>query len=439
MTSLPAPRAPAAVAVALFVAICAVYLVLVLKFPLGYIYATYENLYGEWLQVAQFAIAMVVSFALVRRAGHPHRAFFGVLGLACFYVVGEEISWGQQVFDWDSPDWFKEKNLQGETNLHNMVTGPYSTALKDVIEYTLAGGLIGYGLIAPVLLRVGWGLAHRVERLGLAIPPLYLWPFWTLGAAFEVGYFSFNEAEVAEVLISFALAALALHHLVVARRGGEPHAPATWGAGTGGALARGLAVAFAVALVGAVGATQAMLSNPESARRADKRIGAGIEKFAERYANRKNYAVANELFGMALEREPENRAHLRRYARTLRLLDRDDEALEVLNRTLELDKAKLRGKPKSASAHRSLVRTYRLLDEDDTAQRHLDAALRISRQRVKEHPRSPNAHYSLGRALELSGEKKEAKASFKIAQKLAPGTKKFRRAVHRVGKGVDSG
>lgn len=435
----PHSRAPAAVAGGLFVGICAVYLVLVLKYPMGYIYATYENLYGEWLQVAQFAIAMVASFALLRRRGHAHRAFFGVLGLACLYVVGEEISWGQQIFDWESPEWFKEKNLQGETNLHNMVTGPYSTALKDAIEYGLAAALVGYGLVAPLLVRFEVGFATKLERLGLALPPLYLWPFWTLGAAFEVGYFSFNEAEVAEVLISFALAALSLHHLVVVRRGGEPHAPDTWGDGTAAALAKGLAGVFALALVLAVGSTQAMLANPDAAARADKRIGAGIEKFAERYANRENYAVANQLFEMALEREPENRAHLRRYARTLRLLDREDEALEVLQRTLDLDKEKLRRKPGSASAHRSLVRTYRLLDQDDEAERHLAAALRLAKKRVKDHPRSPNAHYSLGRAHELAGDKKEARASFEVAQQLAPGRKKFRRAVHRVGKGVDSG
>jgi hypothetical protein len=39
--------------------------------------------------------------------------------LACIYIAGEEISWGQQLVGWGTPEWVKEVNDQHETNLHN--------------------------------------------------------------------------------------------------------------------------------------------------------------------------------------------------------------------------------------------------------------------------------------------------------------------------------
>jgi hypothetical protein len=45
--------------------------------------------------------------------------WFGLASLCCFYVAGEEISWGQHVLDWATPDFWSDVNDQGETNLHN--------------------------------------------------------------------------------------------------------------------------------------------------------------------------------------------------------------------------------------------------------------------------------------------------------------------------------
>ena len=39
---------------------------------------------------------------------------------ACIYFAGEELSWGQQLFKWDTPEFIKALNDQNETNLHNM-------------------------------------------------------------------------------------------------------------------------------------------------------------------------------------------------------------------------------------------------------------------------------------------------------------------------------
>ena len=40
--------------------------------------------------------------------------------IGLIYFLGEEISWGQHFFNWQSPIFFKNINNQGETNLHNI-------------------------------------------------------------------------------------------------------------------------------------------------------------------------------------------------------------------------------------------------------------------------------------------------------------------------------
>jgi len=44
---------------------------------------------------------------------------FLILGVGFFFIAFEEISWGQRMFDFDSPDWFP-KNIQDETTIHNL-------------------------------------------------------------------------------------------------------------------------------------------------------------------------------------------------------------------------------------------------------------------------------------------------------------------------------
>ena len=40
--------------------------------------------------------------------------------LSCVYFAGEELSWGQQLLGWDTPEEIKTLNDQDETNIHNM-------------------------------------------------------------------------------------------------------------------------------------------------------------------------------------------------------------------------------------------------------------------------------------------------------------------------------
>jgi hypothetical protein len=48
------------------------------------------------------------------------KSWFCLLTLSCLYFAGEEISWGQHIFYWSTPDSLKLINDQYETNIHNI-------------------------------------------------------------------------------------------------------------------------------------------------------------------------------------------------------------------------------------------------------------------------------------------------------------------------------
>jgi len=239
----------------LFFCIIGGYYIMAIQFPVAYIWATYEDLYGEWIQFFFFGAAFFLS-ARVALLSTRYRFFFIALCLACFYVMMEEISWGQRIFNFESPEYFKTHNLQGETNLHNFLTGPYSTTLKEFIEYALAFGLVAYGLIYPLLIKIKWKVAIWFDSFGLAVPPLYLWPFFVCAAYLELGPFHFNEAEVAEILVGFALAILALHYLITLSQQLDTHRLATWSTTASRHLASSMGVTTLVVLVLAIATAQ---------------------------------------------------------------------------------------------------------------------------------------------------------------------------------------
>lgn len=60
----------------------------------------------------------------------------------CIYVAGEEASWGQQFFGWQSPELFQEINKQQETNLHNSSTWLNQKPRSLMDLWVLIGGVL---------------------------------------------------------------------------------------------------------------------------------------------------------------------------------------------------------------------------------------------------------------------------------------------------------
>ncbi len=301
----------------IFIALLGSYAYMAAYCPMGYIWATYEDLIGEWTQFWLFVLTCLVSTRLVFMKTR-YRKTFALLALCTFYVAMEEISWGQRLFDFPTPDLFKRHNLQSETNLHNLVTGPYSTVLKASIAYILTAGLAGFGLVYPLLLRGGWRPAKWLDAKGLAAPPLALAPFFVVAAVLETTPFSFNEAEVAEVLVGFGVACMALHYHYVTKNALSPHDSASWN----GHASKSLALRFGVisVLVVTVATTTALsiYATPDGRKRIDRRVENGIDKFARRYGKYGQWETSTSLLRKLEELRPTSRATQRKLAESLR-------------------------------------------------------------------------------------------------------------------------
>jgi len=398
------------------------YLLMAARFPMAYLLGTYEDLYGEWLQFYLFAAALLFSLRVVFSPSR-YRPFFAVLALACLYVIMEEISWGQRIFGWSSPEFFRERNLQGETNLHNLLVGPVRTSSKSIIEYLLAGALLVYGVLYPALLSRGNAWARRLDGMGLAAPPLCLWPYFAAAAYLELGPFMFNEAEVAEVVLGLALTATAVRYSY----GGDGHRASD------GAAARALLVCVALAGTLSAATTLGLNFSPRARAGTEKRLQRGTEKFARRYVRNERWREALFLYRRLEDKDPESAFIKRRLADTSRRAGDLQAYRHWAGQALALDLERFEEDPSSPALNRSLVRTYRLLENEEKALDHLRRALDANLRRVEKEPGSARAAYSLARSYELQGNVKGALGEYRRAHELNPSSGKYRRAWLKAG------
>lgn len=158
------------------------------------IYVVSKEFYAKWifpegygfLELGQFFIAaagMIVALRLLFRPYVRARrlvfAFCCLAALSCFYIAGEEHSWGQHFFHWQTPEYWAQINRQQETNLHNTLYlfGKKPRALLEL-------GVLTGGLILPLLAR--YYPVIRANRWSLFIPPAAIVPT-ALGAALYKG------------------------------------------------------------------------------------------------------------------------------------------------------------------------------------------------------------------------------------------------------------
>ncbi|WP_099092382.1 hypothetical protein [Lutibacter profundi] len=143
------------------------YAFLIIAFAIGIYYAStnityFDTVYSKedgFIENSQFIFIFFSSVLLFYRFFKlfKHKNIYwkiGVLGMALVFLfgAGEEISWGQRIFNIQSSEYFIENNAQGETNLHNMVVEGKKIN-KIIFSQLLTIILIIYILILPVLYR----------------------------------------------------------------------------------------------------------------------------------------------------------------------------------------------------------------------------------------------------------------------------------------------
>lgn len=88
---------------------------------------------GIFIKAGFQLIAAIIFAILAAKFFKNKQKFAGIiaifLALVLVVMVGEELSWGQRIFRWETPESYAAINHQGETNLHNLATIEFQTVL----------------------------------------------------------------------------------------------------------------------------------------------------------------------------------------------------------------------------------------------------------------------------------------------------------------------
>lgn len=124
----------------------------------------------QWVVIALAAVVALISIVPINPAQRPWLfAWVMIAALACIYIVGEEVSWGQHFLNWSTPDHWAAINDQNETNLHNT-----SSWLDQKPRLVLMIGIIVGGIICPLLQKFKPGTLP--EKFTIIYPPMILMP-----------------------------------------------------------------------------------------------------------------------------------------------------------------------------------------------------------------------------------------------------------------------
>jgi hypothetical protein len=143
--------------------------------PLWYDKYVIPEGYGV-LELVQFIIMLIALAIAIRLLFKPFVrkrpflfAFTIISALSCLYIAGEEMSWGQHFFHWNTPEYWALVNRQGETNLHNTyaIFEKWPRAILEI------GVFLG-GILVP--LAAAFDARVRANRLSLFLPAAALVP-----------------------------------------------------------------------------------------------------------------------------------------------------------------------------------------------------------------------------------------------------------------------
>ena len=126
----------------------------------------------EWLTVV--FLFLVGILAALRAFSYKHlptaRWSLSILAVLAFVFLGEEISWGQRVFGWETPQAIGEFNKQNETNFHNLHYGDFSLN-RDLFGPAVEWSGFLYICFVPWISRMTW-MGWLPGKLKFPIPRL---------------------------------------------------------------------------------------------------------------------------------------------------------------------------------------------------------------------------------------------------------------------------
>lgn len=145
-----------------------------------------EDQFFEWLTAIFFILAAVIFFLIFVRTKN---LIFLIVAIGMLIGAGEEISWGQRLFGFKTPDSISMINVQKEFNFHNLALvnskdfdGNWKHGLKRLLEINLLFKLSAMlcGIVLPFCIYHFKFLSRIAIKLKVPIPPISVGIFFFL-------------------------------------------------------------------------------------------------------------------------------------------------------------------------------------------------------------------------------------------------------------------
>ncbi len=124
----------------------------------------------EWGQVVFLLLSSIASILFfvknIKKYPSPWKYFSLVFGIFCFWVLLEEISYGQRIFHIHSPYYFERYNVHREINIHNLL---YFDSATEKLSVAL---ILVWGILLPIILYFNKSLRNFFKDRGILAPPI---------------------------------------------------------------------------------------------------------------------------------------------------------------------------------------------------------------------------------------------------------------------------
>ena len=171
--------------------------------PVNYVVLIAEDKWAEYGTFVSFFVAGVLLLLLAFKQGaYLPRGIWLVIGLLAIFIAGEEVSWGQRVFDIKTPSSIKQYNSQNELTLHNF------KSLRDAnkkLPAVLAYLILLWALLSITLTLFMRPLKETLLKMGIPVLPMKLLPIFLLIPFFYLYFPTAKADELGELFLGLAV------------------------------------------------------------------------------------------------------------------------------------------------------------------------------------------------------------------------------------------
>lgn len=172
--------------------------------PVLFSYLVTESQFVElFTSLSYFVSSLIFIYMLITTKDIGLRIIYLILFLISFFIFGEEISWGQMLVWFSTPEIFSNLNYQNETNLHNSKILGFIFGPQDFLIFVI----ISLWCIYSVLFRIFSRFISSVYKKYLEIVsiPIKLIPFFIVVPFLLITWPVIKSDEFVEMILGLSI------------------------------------------------------------------------------------------------------------------------------------------------------------------------------------------------------------------------------------------